>query len=262
VLAQIQLLWHVLSFRDDLLRGAEFPDIAVSDKSSSILQAELDVSSHGRWVELDQTIYGGVAGNPPYVRPERSGQLDPVTTNYFEASRSKPGNVEQGWKGISAEANLYALFIFKALDVWCRKPDKWGRGAGRLGYVVPLAFCGTNENADLRSLFGPDGRWTIREIVDLEAIWRHIFDADVLPIILIAEARSPRMPINPKLLERGAKPPDASLTHQVRATRLRRWLEARLRLPITGTDVAPGHSQATCRQRWPVSVGLARTIKV
>jgi N-6 DNA Methylase len=227
VLAQIQLLWHVLSFRDDLLRGAEFPDIAVSDKSSSILQAELDVSSHGRWVELDQPIYGGVAGNPPYVRPERSGELDPVTTGYFGAPRSKPGNVE-GWKGISAEANLYALFIFKALDAWCRKPDRWGGGAGRLGYVVPLAFCGTNENADLRSLFAPGGRWTIREIVDLEVIWRHIFDADVLPIILIAEARPPRLPIPPALLERGAKlPADLTLAHQVRANRLHLWLEAR-----------------------------------
>jgi hypothetical protein len=38
----------------------------------------------------------------------------------------------------------------------------------------------------------PGGRWTIREIVDMELIWRDIFDADVLPMILIAEARPPQ----------------------------------------------------------------------
>jgi hypothetical protein len=54
------------------------------------------------------------------------------------------------------------------------------------------AFCVSNEAADLRRLFLPDGRWSIREIVDLELIWREIFDADVLPMLLIAEATPAR----------------------------------------------------------------------
>ena len=70
--------------------------------------------------------------------------------------------------------------------------------AGKMGFVVPLAVCGTNENGDLRRLFCPDGRWTIKEIADLEVIWRNIFDADVLPIVLIAEARPPRLPLDSK----------------------------------------------------------------
>jgi hypothetical protein len=55
-------------------------------------------------------------------------------------------------------------------------------GAGRLGFIVPLSFCDSNETANLRALFAPNGRWTIRELVDLEVIYKQVFDADVLPV--------------------------------------------------------------------------------
>lgn len=222
VLAQIQILWHVLSFKDDLIVAEEFPDIAISDKANSIIRPGVEFAQHGRFVELDRPEYGGVGGNPPYVRPERSGDLDDTTREYFESSH-------ESWKGISAEANLYALFIYRALDGWCRRPNKWGENAGRLGFVVPLAICGTKENGDLRRLFGCDGRWTIKEIVDLEVIWRNIFDADVLPIILIAEARPPRLPLDPRWHSRTEPvPATGPLRYQVRAARLQTWIDARL----------------------------------
>lgn len=227
VLAQIQLLWHLLSFRDELMRDAEFPDIAISHKADSLVRPQLELSVHSRFAEIDQPIYGGVVGNPPYVRKERAGDLDELTRLYFSTPRSRPGNAS-AWDGISAEANIYALFIYRALDSWCRPPDRWGQGAGKLGYVVPLALCGTNENAALRSLFGPMGRWTIKEIVDLEVIWRHVFDADVLPIILICEARSPRLPLSPQLLNASTPlPEDTTLRAQVRAARLDQWMVLR-----------------------------------
>ncbi|MHA6316524.1 N-6 DNA methylase [Altererythrobacter sp. CAU 1778] len=222
VLAQIQILWHVLSFKDDLIVAEEFPDIAISDKANSIIRPGVEFAQHGRFVELDRGAYGGIGGNPPYVRPERSGEIDEATKQYFESDHEE-------WKGISAEANLYALFIYRALDGWCRLPNKWGEGAGRLGFVVPLALCGTKENAELRRLFAPDGRWTIMEIVDLEVIWRNVFDADVLPIVLIAEARPPRLPLDTKWLDRSEPLPDRkALRHQVRAARLQPWIDARL----------------------------------
>lgn len=222
VLAQIQILWHVLSFKDDLIIADEFPDIAISDKANSIIRPGVEFAQHGRFVELDQPEYGGIGGNPPYVRPERSGALDDATREYFESDHKV-------WKGISAEANLYALFIYRALDSWCRRPNKWGENAGRLGFVVPLALCGTKENADLRRLFGPDGRWTIKEIVDLEVIWRNIFDADVLPIVMIAEARPPKLTLDPKWLDKShALPDDSVKRHQVRAARLQPWIDERL----------------------------------
>ncbi len=244
VLAQIQILWHVLSFKDDLIVADEFPDIAISDKANSIIRPGVEFAQHGRFIELDQPEYGGIGGNPPYVRPERSGEIDDTTREYFESDHGR-------WKGISAEANLYALFIYRALDGWCRPSNKWGENAGKLGFVVPLALCGTKENGDLRRLFGPDGRWTITEIVDLEVIWRNVFDADVLPIVLIAEARPPRLPIDPKWLEPGAALPDqAELRHQVRAARMQPWLEARLVKAGPDAKAIWGSLAARNRQRW------------
>jgi hypothetical protein len=94
---------------------------------------------------------------------------------------------DRAFPGVSIGSNAYTLFIYRALDHWCRQPGP-GATAGKLAFVVPLAFCVSNEAADLRKLFRPDGRWSIREIVDLELIWPEIFDADVLPMLLIAEA--------------------------------------------------------------------------
>src|SRR5207302_845280 len=64
-----------------------------------------------------------------------------------------------------------------------------GRTAGRLGFIIQLSFCDSEETAELRKLFMIGGKWTIKQIVDLELIYEYIFDADVIPIILIAEAR-------------------------------------------------------------------------
>jgi hypothetical protein len=227
VLAQIQLLWHILIFRDQLLAADDFPDIAISDKASSIVSHDASEVLPGRWAELDRLSYGGVGGNPPYVRPERGGEVDEATRHYFESPRELPGT-RKSWPGISAEANLYALFIYKALNEWCRQPNRWGEGAGRLGFVVPLALCGTKENGPLRALLGPEGRWTIKEIVDLEVIWRQVFDADVLPMLLIVEARPPRLPMTPELLDPATPLPiDGVRRLQVRAARLQRRLDAR-----------------------------------
>lgn len=250
VLAQIQLLWHLLVFRDELLAAEEFPDIAVSDKASSIVTPDSGEALPGRWAELDQTDYGGVGGNPPYVRPERGGEVSEATRHYFEEARGFAGGGKT-WPGISAEANLYALFIYRALDHWCRQPSRWGEGAGKLGFVVPLALCGTNENAALRRLLGPTGRWTITEIVDLEVIWRHVFDADVLPMLLIVEARPPRLPIPPEWLEPAAPlPADPVRRLQVRAARLQPWLEARLVAASADYKAPWGAMCARNRERW------------
>lgn len=250
VLAQIQLLWHILTFRDELMAAEDFPDIAISDKASSIVTPDSEEGLPGRWAELDQLDYGGVGGNPPYVRPERGGEVSPATRHYFEQARAFVGGGKV-WPGISAEANLYALFLYRALDHWCRQPNRWGEGAGRLGFVVPLALCGTNENAALRELLGPSGRWTIREIVDLEVIWRHVFDADVLPMLLLVEARPPRLPIAAELLDRSTPlPADSVRRLQVRAARLQPWLEKRLVAASADRKAQWGALCARNRARW------------
>lgn len=188
ILAQIQLLWHLLVFKDDIL-GSEFPDILIAENADSIAPPALSHERHGLFSELDQPVYDAVVGNPPYVRSERAPTPTRAAEDYYETTRQ--GSNGQAWGGISAALNIFGLFIFRALSSWCR-PEGDSAPAGKLGFVIPLSFCGGNEFAQLRRLFAPGGRWTILEIVDLEAVWETVFDADVLPMILFAQARPPK----------------------------------------------------------------------
>jgi hypothetical protein len=183
VLTQIQLLWHLLAFGDDI-RHQGFPDLRVTERANSLVPGSLFDPTQTRFGEIDRSGYDAVIGNPPYVRTERAGELEEHARDYFTGVRTVGG---KAFPGISIGSNAYTLFIYRALDQWCRQPGEVGP-PGKLGFVVPLAFCVSNEASELRKLFQPGGRWAIREIVDLELIWSEIFDADVLPMLLIAEA--------------------------------------------------------------------------
>jgi N-6 DNA Methylase len=183
VLTQIQLLWHLLAFGDEI-RSHGFPDLRVTERANSLVPGSLYDPTQTRFGEIDRSGYDAVIGNPPYVRAERAGELEAHARAYFTNPRTVGA---KAFPGVSIGSNAYTLFIYRALDYWCRQPGNGG-SAGKLGFVVPLAFCVSNEATDLRKLFLPDGRWSIREIVDLELIWSEIFDADVLPMLLIAEA--------------------------------------------------------------------------
>jgi SAM-dependent methyltransferase len=180
VLAQIQLLWQVLGMREAIeLRG--FPDIHVTGKVNSLVKLDQQASLE-RFGELDNPVYDAVIGNPPYVRSERSAQeLDKVTIDEFEHGRN-------GYGGISAKKNAYTLFIYRALSSWC-KPQAEDGSVGKLGFIIPVSLFDANETDDLRRLFKIGGRWTIREIIDMEVIWKKVFDAKALPAIIIIENR-------------------------------------------------------------------------
>lgn len=192
VLTQIQLLWHLLSFGPEVRRQG-LPSIRVAERANSLVPTILKDQTATRFGDIDRSGYAAVAGNPPYVRPERGVDIDPAAREYYTAQITRDGKT---FPGLAVDKNIYRLFIYRALDHWCRQPeyDQDGNAvvpAGKLGFVIPLNFCASNEAADLRALFAPGGRWTIREIVDMELIWRDVFDADVLPMVLIAEARPP-----------------------------------------------------------------------
>lgn len=175
VLSQIQLLWQILSFKNDIAAKG-FPDIHVTGKANSLVHTEL-MTALDDFSIMDDRIYDAVVGNPPYVRAERSAQaLDGNTAKYFEKG------------GVSPKANTYTLFIYRALDSWCKAPDEDGN-AGKLGFIIPVSLFDNNDNDDIRRLFAIGGRWTIKEIVDLETIYKYVFDAWAYPAILIAEAR-------------------------------------------------------------------------
>lgn len=183
VLAQIQLLWQVLSLKHDI-EASGFPDLRVTAKVNSLVERD-HWSSLDRFAEIDQPEYDAVIGNPPYVRAERSAQaLDKRSQQEFE----RPKN---GFPGVSSRLNAFALFLYRALDRWCRPPNESG-DAGKVGFILPVSLFDSNDTAQLRKLFMPGGRWTILEIIDLEVIYREVFDADVLPAIIIAENRPPK----------------------------------------------------------------------
>lgn len=181
VLTQIQMLWQILSMKDEI-ETLGFPDVLVTAKVNSLVErdqwAVLD-----RFAEIDQSDYDAVIGNPPYVRSERSAQaLDTRSQKEFERGRAN-------FPGVSSKLNAYALFLYRALDRWARPVDDHGT-AGKVGFILPVSLFDGNETGPLRNLFKPGGRWAIRELVDLEIIYRKVFDADVLPAIIIVENRS------------------------------------------------------------------------
>ena len=90
-----------------------------------------------------------------------------------------------------ARKNLFTLFVYKSLEKWCRPPTEAGDG-GKLGFVIPLSFCDSEDSRLLRRLFAVGGRFRLLEIVDLEPVAPLVFDAAVNPILLLAERRPAR----------------------------------------------------------------------
>jgi hypothetical protein len=179
MVAQIQLLWHLFIFRDDILKRG-FPETTITGGYNSLrLQGTMEglFDAHATEFSLiDQPEYAAVVGNPPYVRPERQeAELSKEDQGYFSAD-------------ISPKVDLYSLFLYKAMDGWCRSGNA-DLPPGKTGFVLPLSFCDNDDNRPLRRLFEIGGKWRIIEIVDLELIGPFVFSADVVPIILIAEKR-------------------------------------------------------------------------
>ncbi len=181
VLTQIQLLWQILSFKEEMERDG-FPDILVSAKANSLVFTDY-LRAAERFYEIDVPEYDAVIGNPPYVRAERSDQeLDPASCRDFEGGRA-------GFHGISSKINVYGLFLYRALDRWCKPASADGLRAGKVAFVLPISLFDSHDMRELRDLFKVGGRWAIREIVDMELIWKKVFDAKALPAVFIAENR-------------------------------------------------------------------------
>ena len=181
MVAQIQMLWHLFAFRDDIKKHG-FPETRIIGGHNSLrhqqLSEELFDAKLTEFSLIDLPEYDAVVGNPPYVRPERrDASLGREDNAYFNEE-------------ISANIDLYSLFLYKAMDGWCRAANGENR-PGKTGFVLPISFCDNDDNRKLRQLFAPGGKWTILEIVDLELIGPMVFSADVVPIILIAEKRPP-----------------------------------------------------------------------
>ena len=179
VITRIQVLWNLLPLKNDIKKEG-FPDLRIADGVNAISHQNklLKGRTADIYEELDQATHDIVVGNPPYVRPERSGELDRASADFYTP-------IGGGKK------NFYDLFVYKTLQSWC-KPSIDNQPAGRMGFVLPLSFCDSQNSAPLRQLFQVGKEFRIIEIVDLEAIASSVFDAAVNPILLLAEKRPAR----------------------------------------------------------------------
>jgi hypothetical protein len=174
VLTQIQLLWHLMSFRDDMVREG-LPVLKVTENVNSLRIRRVDDDPHP-FEELDQPVHDVVVGNPPYVRAERSdGGLDRLS--------------EQHYKDQVGALNMAGFFTYRALQQWVATGEN---SIGKLSFVLPASVFDGQEYEKLRRTFlpGPGNRWRLTGITDLEAIHEQVFpDAKVIPVLLFAEAK-------------------------------------------------------------------------
>jgi hypothetical protein len=169
-LTQIQLIWHLMPFRDEMVTTG-LPPLHVTENINSLKLRRVDEPPTA-FEDIDQPIHDAVVGNPPYVRSERSdGGLDSVSERYY---LDGPG-----------KTNVAGLFVHRALDYWCKREED---RAGKVAFVLPAGVFDGNETEKLRALFLPGGRFRIRRLVDLEAFHHLVFpEAKVIPVLFFAE---------------------------------------------------------------------------
>ncbi|WP_237478658.1 Eco57I restriction-modification methylase domain-containing protein [Lichenibacterium dinghuense] len=197
-LAQIQLLWHVIS-------GSQGDAVALMRRAIAALSIEGGHSSLETWGASmrDDDLFGGlggradaevragagpgrrrlktadrrfrdmsvrrggydiVAGNPPFVRVGRV-RLDEATKREYRDVRTK-------------QCDLAVLFAYRATEWWLAE-------GGRLGFFLPLAISESAYAEPLRMVLG---RYRILEIIDLEEIGNVAFHgARVVTMGLVIE---------------------------------------------------------------------------
>ena len=75
VLTQIQLLWHLLAFGDEI-RSVGFPDLRIAERANSLLPGVLYDPTQSRFGEIDRTGYDAVVGtHPMYALNARAGSI-------------------------------------------------------------------------------------------------------------------------------------------------------------------------------------------
>lgn len=172
ILTQIQLLWHLMPFKDEMLL-AGLPPLRITENVNSLRLRRVD-DLPSAFDEIDRPVHNVVAGNPPYVRSERSdGGLDRGSSQHYVQSVGK--------------INVAGLFVHRALEHWCSDAE----GAmGKLAFVLPVGVFDGDEYEKLRRTFapGPGNRRKITGLIDLEAIHHQVFpEAKVIPVLFFAE---------------------------------------------------------------------------
>lgn len=162
-----------MPFHNEMVR-AGLPPISITENVNSLRLRRVE-EPPTPFDDADQPVYDAVVGNPPYVRSERTdGGLDHRSREYYDRG---PGG-----------ANLAALFVYRALDHWCKSEN--GQ-FGKISFVLPAGVFDGNETERLRAMFKPGQKFKIQRIVDLEPMHGQVFpEAKVIPVLLFAQIGS------------------------------------------------------------------------
>ncbi len=239
-LAQIQLLWHLMPFREAMLTEG-LPPLRITENINSLRLRRID-DLPTQYDEIDKPMHDVVVGNPPYVRPERTdGGLDQQSAKYYADSIGK--------------MNMAGLFVHRGLAHWCSEAAE---APGKLAFVLPAGVFDGDEYAKLRRTFAPGagGRRRITAIVDLEAIHAQVFpDAKVIPVLFFAEVGDPSWNDRIEVSTPGPECVDLSLDGQQSVFRLERARSWR----VTLRDVlVPAHDH---RIHTRIRPGRARILR-
>ena len=182
-IAQLQLLWHLLPYikRTNMV---ELPELKiyggmnslVSSRQTSFYATMLETPFDVR-VNIRDSKYQYVVGNPPYIRNERLKDRGKWRDNYQLVDYRN--------------SDIAYFFVTRAIEGRRGALPSWLNDGGRFCFVLPMGLCDSQAASKVREILL---KYKILEITDLEDIAIHIFPspqasgrATVAPVLFFGE---------------------------------------------------------------------------
>ena len=182
-ITQLQILWSIFPFlaskqRHELpalhvyggLNSLEYdPQLTLGEAITAPLEREATLTRDQR--------YDLVVGNPPYIRNERLKDKG-AWRNYYKTIDKR-------------NSDIAFYFVQRALLGGRRKKNgdedimpPWLKDKGKLGFVLSVGFANSRAALALRQSMLS---FKILQIVDLELVAYRLFDADIVPMLIIIQ---------------------------------------------------------------------------
>jgi hypothetical protein len=199
-ITQLQILWSIFPYLDSSekhklpelqvyggLNSLEYdPQLTLGEAVTAPLEREATL--------IRDSKYGLVVGNPPYIRNERLKDKG-SWRSYYEIVDKR-------------NSDIAFYFVQRALLGGKRKKDgaedimpSWLEDKGKLGFVLSIGFANSRAALALRESMLS---FKILQVVDLELVAYRLFDADIVPMLVII--RKEKAPIDWKVKVRVVDP--------------------------------------------------------
>lgn len=186
-ITQLQILWTLFPYLDPEqkhrlpempvyggLNSLEYdPQLTLGEAITAPLEREATLTRDSK--------YHYVVGNPPYIRNERLKDTGPWRSFYSTVD--------------THNSDVAFFFVQRALVGGQRKIETgndamppWLEEKGVLGFVLSLGFANSAAALALRQALLKS---KILHIVDLELVAYRLFDADIVPMLIIVQKESP-----------------------------------------------------------------------